>query len=49
MLDHEWGKEAFKRFPELIDRFDSVESPGALRIELRLALKMRTKSPEMRT
>jgi hypothetical protein len=37
MLDHEWGKEAFKRFPDLIDRFDFVESPGKLWIELRLA------------
>ncbi len=35
MLEHEWGKEAFNRFPELIDRFDCVESPYALWIELR--------------
>jgi hypothetical protein len=45
MLHHEWGKEAFKRFPELIDRFDSVESPGKLWIELRLAFDDAYKTP----
>ena len=39
MLDHEWGKEAFKRFPDLIDHFDSVDSPYGLWIELRLAFQ----------
>lgn len=39
MLDQEWGKEAFNRFPDLIERFDSVNSPYALWIELRLAFE----------
>ncbi|HET6841633.1 MAG TPA: hypothetical protein VFK06_08085 [Candidatus Angelobacter sp.] len=34
MLDHEWGQEAFKRFPELIDRFDFVDTPHQLWFEL---------------
>lgn len=34
MLDYDWGKEAFARFPELLDRFDFVESPYQLWFEL---------------
>jgi hypothetical protein len=45
MLDHEWGKEAFNRFPELIDRFNFVESPGAVWIELRAAFFEAYKEP----
>jgi hypothetical protein len=45
MLDHEWGKEAFNKFPDLIDRFESVDSPYALWYELRQALHEAYKSP----
>ena len=45
MLYHTWGEEAFKRFPDLIDRFDSVDSPGELWIELRLAFDEAYKEP----
>lgn len=45
MLDYEWGKEAFNRFPELIDRFDFVESPHSLWIELRFAFDEAYKNP----
>ena len=45
MLDHEWGREAFNRFPELIDRFDSVDSPYLLWIEIRLAFEDAYKEP----
>jgi hypothetical protein len=45
MLDHEWGREAFIRFPELIDRFEVVESPYALWLELRLAFEGAYKEP----
>lgn len=45
MLDHEWGREAFNRFPELIDRFDNVESPYSLWIELRFAFEDAYKEP----
>ena len=45
MLEHEWGKEAFKRFPELIDQFDRVDSPGELWIELRLAFEEAYREP----
>jgi hypothetical protein len=45
MLDHEWGKEAFKRFPDLINRFDSVDCPYGLWIELRLAFGDAYKEP----
>ena len=36
MLDHEWGKEAFNRFPDLLDDFDYVKNPYSLWIELRM-------------
>ena len=45
MLDHEWGKEAFKRFPELIDRFDFVDSPYELWFELRDAFEEAYRDP----
>jgi hypothetical protein len=45
VLDHEWGREAFNRFPELIDRFDFVESPSSLWIELRFAFDKAYKEP----
>jgi hypothetical protein len=45
MLEHEWGKEAFSRFPELIDRFDSVDSPYGLWSELRFAFFKAYKEP----
>lgn len=45
MLDHEWGRQAFERFPELIDQFDCVESPGALWIELSDAFRQAYKDP----
>jgi hypothetical protein len=45
VLDHEWGREAFNRFPELIDRFDSVESPYLLWIEIRMAFEDAYKAP----
>jgi len=45
MLDYEWGKVAFERFPDLIDRFDFVDSPYALWIELRLAFEDAYKNP----
>lgn len=45
MLDNEWGKEAFNNFPELADRFDFVESPYSLWIELRFAFDEAYKEP----
>lgn len=45
MLDHEWGREAFNRFPELIDRFDDVDSPMSLWIELWLAFEKAYRAP----
>ena len=45
MLEHEWGKKAFKSFPDLIERFDNVDSPGELWIELRLAFDEAYKEP----
>jgi hypothetical protein len=45
MLDYDWGKEAFNRFPELIDRFDSVDSPFALWFELRDAFTESYRAP----
>jgi len=45
MLDHDWGKEAFKRFPELIDRFEFVSSPYQLWFELTDAFRQAYKSP----
>jgi hypothetical protein len=45
MLEHEWGKEAFNRFPDLIERFDFVDSPGALWIELTAAFFDAYKEP----
>lgn len=45
MLSHEWGKEAFQRFPDLIDRFDFVDSPHALWFELTHAFEQAYKPP----
>jgi hypothetical protein len=45
MLDHEWGKQAFIRFPELLDRFDSVDSPYGLWFELRDAFQQSYQPP----
>jgi len=45
MLDYDWGKEAFQRFPELIDRFDTVQSPYELWFELREAFEDAYKDP----
>jgi len=45
VLDYEWGKEAVKRFPELIDRFDFVASPYDLWIELLEAFRKAYKTP----
>jgi hypothetical protein len=45
MLDHEWGKEAFTRFPELIERFDHVVSPHELWFELTDAFQEAYKAP----
>lgn len=45
MLDHDWGREAFNRFPELIDGFDFVESPYSLWLELRFAFDDAYKEP----
>jgi len=45
MLEHQWGKEAFERFPELIDQFDQVESPYQLWIELMDAFRKAYETP----
>jgi uncharacterized protein YutD len=45
MLEYEWGKQAFQRFPELIERFDSVQSPYELWFELREAFEDAYKDP----
>jgi hypothetical protein len=45
MLDYEWGREAFKKFPELIDRFDFVQSPHELWFELRDAFEEAYREP----
>ncbi|HEV3317356.1 MAG TPA: hypothetical protein VG488_10320 [Candidatus Angelobacter sp.] len=45
MLSHDWGREAFNRFPELIDRFDSADDPYLLWIELTFAFNEAYKSP----
>lgn len=45
MLDHIWGKEAFTRFPDLIDRFDSVNSPYDLWFVLTDAFQQAYKAP----
>ncbi|SRR6266481_5636050 len=45
MLDHDWGKEAFTRFPELIDHFNFVDSPDALWFELTEAFDQAYKAP----
>jgi hypothetical protein len=45
MLDHDWGKEAFTRFPDLIDRFDSVDSLYSLWFELTQAFDEAYKAP----
>jgi hypothetical protein len=45
MIEHEWGKEAFHRFPELLDRFDQVDSPYLLWFELTEAFKQAYKTP----
>ncbi len=45
MLNYEWGREAFERFPELIDRSDFVESPYDLWFELTEAFQKAYKAP----
>ena len=45
MLDHDWGREAFNRFPDLIERFDCVDSPYALWFELREEFQQAYKAP----
>jgi len=45
MLNHDWGKEAFVRFPELIDRFDHVENPHELWFQLTDAFDEANKPP----
>src|SRR5690348_8630316 len=45
MLDSSWGREALNRFPELIDRFDAVQSPYELWFELRNAFEEAYKPP----
>jgi hypothetical protein len=45
MLVHSWGKEAFTRFPDLIDRFDGVDSPYSLWHELTSAFTHAYKEP----
>lgn len=45
MLNHAWGREAFERFPELIDRFDDTDTPCLLWFELSDAFKTAYKSP----
>jgi hypothetical protein len=45
MLDQSWGKEAFTKFPDLIDRFDFVNSPYDLWIELTHAFKEAYRAP----
>jgi hypothetical protein len=45
MLNHDWGEEAFKRFPDLIDRFDVVDSPYQLWFELRDAFQQAYRDP----
>jgi hypothetical protein len=45
MIEHEWGKEALNRFPELLDRFDQVDSPYLLWFELTEAFKEAYKTP----
>lgn len=45
LLDHDWGREAFNRFPELIDRFDNADDPYLLWFELTEAFKNAYKAP----
>jgi hypothetical protein len=45
MLSQSWGKEAFTRFPDLINRFDFVNSPYDLWIVLTAAFKEAYKAP----
>jgi hypothetical protein len=45
MLDHDWGKEAFTRFPELIDLFDTVQSPYDVWFVLTDTFKRAYKAP----
>lgn len=44
MLDYEWGRQAFNRFPDLIDSFDLVNSPYDIWIELSAAFRNAYKS-----
>ena len=45
MLNHNWGKQAFERFPELIDRFECVASPYQLWFELTDVFQQAYKAP----
>ena len=45
MHTHDWGKEAFTRFPDLIDRFDDVDTPYLLWFELTDAFTKAYKAP----
>lgn len=45
MLNYVWGKEAFDRFPELIGRFNDVDSPYLLWFELTHAFKEAYNAP----
>jgi hypothetical protein len=45
MLDHDWGKEAFNRFPDLLERFNLVDSPYQLWFELTHAFTEAYKDP----
>lgn len=45
MLNYVWGKEAFNRFPELIEHFDDVDNPYLLWLELTHAFKEAYKAP----
>jgi hypothetical protein len=45
MIEYEWGKEAFNRFPELLDRFDQIDSPYLLWLELTEAFKQAYRTP----
>ena len=46
MLEYSWGKEALSRFPDLIDRFDRVDSSYSLWFELTDAFTNAYKAPK---
>jgi hypothetical protein len=45
MLDHDWGREAFTRFPDLIEDLDFVSSPYDVWFVLTEAFKKAYKAP----